>query len=99
MPNDLIPSRGGTLALGDWEAATDVRQARRPARRALVRIGGASIVAESALQHIGKLTAEEVELCRTHGPVIDARARMIVDRFTSLAAIEVGGLARWGGPR
>lgn len=98
MP-DLVKYQSPSLALRDRGAITDVREARRPARRALVRVGAARIVTEEAVKHIGELTAEEIEVCRRVGPGADARVRLVVDRFAVMAAVEISGLARWGEPR
>jgi hypothetical protein len=96
MSSALVPYKTRPLSLRDRRAVTEVREARRPARRAAARLDAAAIVAEVGLDNIERLTAAEVAVCLRQGALIDARAREVVDAYVSLVRREVLALG-WGG--
>lgn len=99
MSNDVIPHRPHPLGLRERQALGEVRDARRPARRAAARLDAAAIVAGVGLRNVEILTATEVALCKRQGAVADERARAIVDAYAQLAANELLGLSLGGGCR
>lgn len=97
MASDLIPYRRSPLALSERRAALEVREARRPARRAAARLDTAAIVARVGLTHVEALTAAEGAICNRQGATADLRAQMIVDAYCGLVVAELNGLALRGG--
>ncbi|HEY6729629.1 MAG TPA: hypothetical protein VI039_01240 [Solirubrobacterales bacterium] len=95
MPNDLIPYRS-SLALRERRAVSEVREAKRPARRSAARLDAAAIVTRVGLAHVEMLTAAEVAICNRQGATADLRAQMIVDSYCALVVSEVNGLALRG---
>lgn len=96
MPTNLIPYRTNSLALRDRRVVGEVREARRPARRAAARLDAAALVTRIGLAHVEALTATETAVCQRQGAVIDIRARMIVDGYCGLVVAELNGLALGG---
>lgn len=96
MSSELVPRRGGSLSLRGRQAVSEVREARRPARRAAARLDAAAIVARAGLAHVEMLTAAEAAICNRQGSLVDLRARMIVDSYCGLVVAEVNGLALRG---
>lgn len=86
----LVQYKANPLAPRGRRAVGEVRQAQRPARRALVQVGAGKLVAEAALEGLEELVAEEARVCREQGAVADARARLLVDAWTTGAAVQVG---------
>jgi len=96
MAGDLVPYRTGALSLRGRQAVSEVREARRPARRAAVRLDAAAIVARAGLANVERLTAAEAAICNRQGATADLRAQMIVDAYCGLVVAEVNGLALGG---
>jgi hypothetical protein len=96
MAADLIPYPRNRFALGERRAAVEVREARRPARRAAARLDAAAIVARVGLAHVETLTAAEGAICNRQGATADLRAQMIVDAYCGMVVAELNGLALRG---
>ena len=92
MASDLIPSSNRGLARPNRRTAAVVRGAQLPAKRATARIQAAAVAAHSGLVSAEILTALEVQAVKRQGPVMDDRARTIVDTFTGLVATELARL-------
>jgi hypothetical protein len=95
MP-DLVRFQPGLPSLHERRSASEVREARRPARRAAARLDAAAIVARVGLAHVETLTAAEGAICNRQGATADLRARMIVDAYCGLVVAELNGLALRG---
>jgi hypothetical protein len=93
---DLVPYKAHPLSVRGHRAVAEVREARRPARRAVARLDAATIVAGVGLRNVEALTAAEVEVCRRQGAVVDLRARMVVDAYTQLVVTELHRLSLGG---
>lgn len=89
MANDLIPYRSSPLSLQGRREIAEVREARRPVRRSVVRVQAAAHVAFVGLTNVEALTALEVEVCRRQGSLADERARRIVDGYAALVVTEL----------
>lgn len=96
MSTDLVPNRSGPLSVRGRRAVAEVREARRPARRAAARLDAAALVAGVGLCNVEALTAAEVEVCRRQGAVVDLRARMVVDSYAQLVVTELHRLSLGG---
>lgn len=96
MSSELVPFRGQPLSLRSRRAVAEVREARRPARRAAARLDASAIVARAGLAHVEMLTAAEAAICNRQGATADLRAQMIVDAYCGLVVAEVNGLALRG---
>ena len=96
MPTDLIPYSSSPLSLRGRQAVSEVREARRPVRRSAARVQAAALVAHVGMANVEALTSMEVQMARRQGPVIDQRAREIVDAYTGLVVTEIGLLALRG---
>lgn len=95
MSTDLVPRRSGPLSVRGHRAVAELRETRRPARRAAARLDAAALVAGIGLHNVEALTAAEVEVCRRQGAVVDDRARAVVDGYTQLVVTELHRLS-WG---
>jgi len=93
MSTALVPQESRPLSFQGRRANTEVRDARRPARRAAARVHAASLVAHVGMANVEALTAMEVQMARRQGPVVDQRAREIVDAYAGLVVTEIGLLA------
>jgi hypothetical protein len=91
--SDLIQYRSSPLALRDRRAAVEVREARRPARRAVARVQAAALVAHVGLVNTETLTALEVQAVKRQGALIDERAKAIVDTYAGVVTTELARLA------
>jgi hypothetical protein len=81
MPNDLAPYRSNSLFLRGRREIADLREARRPGQHALIRTQAGYLVATAGLIYLEELTEREVGVCKRCGPIVDERARSIVDGF------------------
>jgi hypothetical protein len=97
MPTtDLGPYSSSPLSLRRRPEVIDARDARRPGANALVRTQAGYLIARHGLACTEKLTRQEVEVCRRQGPLVDDRAREIVDTYvesvkTTLARLSLQG--------
>jgi hypothetical protein len=89
MSTDLIPYRSSPLSLRGRQEVAEVREARRPVRRAAVRVQAGAILAHTGLVYVEALTALETEICRRQGASVDERARRIVDGYAGLVVTEL----------
>lgn len=89
---DLIPSPGRGLARQSRRTAVVVRDAQLPAKRATARIQAAAIAAHSGLITTEILTALEVQAVKRQGPLMDERAKAIVDCYAGLVTTELARL-------
>lgn len=96
MANDLIPYRSNPLGLRERRAVAEVREARRPARRAAARVQAAALVAHVGLVNTEALTNLEVQAVKRQGALIDDRAKGIVDTYAGLVTTELARLALGG---
>jgi hypothetical protein len=90
--SDLVPYRTHPLALRDRRAVAEVRDARRPARRAAARVQAAALVAHVGLVNTEVLTNLEVQAVKRQGALIDERAKAIVDTYAGLVTTELARL-------
>lgn len=93
MPDDLIPYRGRPLSRQDRRAATVLREAQLPAKRATARIQAASIAAHSGLICIEVLTNLEVQMVKRGGAAVDDRVKAVVDCYAGLVTTELARLS------
>lgn len=94
MPRDLLPSRTQPFLRRDAaQAATVIREAQLPAKRAAARIQAAAIAAHSGLICTEILTAIEIQAVKRQGAVMDDRARAIVDTYAGLVTTELARLS------
>lgn len=96
MSSDLIPSQGGGLVRKDRRGAAAVRNAQLPAKRATARIQAAAVAAHSGLVCTEILTALEVQAIKRQGPLMDERAKAIVDTYAGLVTTELARLSLEG---
>jgi hypothetical protein len=96
MSSDLIPSPGAGLIRRDRRTAAAVRNAQLPAKCATARIQAAAVAAHSGLVSTEILTALEVQAVKRQGPVMDERAKAIVDTFAGLVTTELARLSLGG---
>lgn len=94
--SDIVPYRSNPLSLRERRAVGEVREARRPARRAAARLDAAAIVAGVGLAHTEALTVAEVAIIKRQGAVIDERARSIVDSYVVAVTNELVRLSLRG---
>lgn len=87
--SDLVRYQGGPLSLSKRRAAAEVREAQRPARRSVARLGAAARVAHVGMVNIELLTGLEAQMSRRQGATVDARASAVVDVYSSLVASEL----------
>ena len=92
MSSDLIPNPGGGLIRKDRRSAAAVRNAQLPAKRAAARIQAAAVAAHSGLVCTEILTALEVQAIKRQGPLMDERAKAIVDTYAGLVTTELARL-------
>lgn len=92
MTHDLTPYRDRALSRSGRQEAAVVRQARLPAKRATARIQAAAVAAHSGLVCTEILTALEVQAVKRQGPVMDDRAKAIVDTYAGLVTTELARL-------
>lgn len=98
MPHDLVRRRQ-TEALTpreQREVSRDLTEAQMPAKRAAAKIQAAAFTTHTALTCVEMLTNLEQQAAERQGPMVDARARMIVDQYTGLCATELAKLAMGG---
>ncbi len=103
MPNLPIRRPGGGSYLDRLQALAEQREhnrtelevlaTKRTAKVAAVRVQGAALVAHVGLVNIEMLSNLEVSLARRGGPMIDDRARSIVDSYTHVVGVTLGRLA------
>jgi hypothetical protein len=96
MPTDLVSYRSNPVSLRRLPEAVDARDARRPGAQALVRAQAGYLVARAGLTFTEALTAQEVAVCRRQGPLVDERARKIVDGYVGMVRAELALLPRRG---
>jgi hypothetical protein len=96
MPTDLVSYRRNPISLRGRPEIADARDARRPGANALIRTQAGYLIAKAGLTFTEALTAQEVEVCRRQGPLVDERARAIVDGFVGLVKAELALLPRRG---
>lgn len=70
----------------------DALDARRLGVNALVRTHAGFLIARHGLACTAELTEEEVEVCRRQGPLVDERARGIVDKYVKMVKTELDRL-------
>lgn len=75
------------------QEAAAVRAAQLPAKGAAARIQAAAVAANVGLVSVELLTGLEVEAVKRQGPVLDERARVVVDTYTRLVTAELSRLA------
>jgi hypothetical protein len=95
MPTQLVPYPSNPL-VRDRRAIAEAREARRPARRAAVRVEAAAHVALTGLVFTEALTSLEAEVCRRQGALVDDRARRIVDGYVHCVQTELALLPMRG---
>ncbi len=98
MPHDLT-RRGSGSGLSPRELrdqSRELERAQMPAKRAAARIQAAAYTTHTALTCVEILTGLEQQAAERQGPMIDARARMLVDQYTGLCATELARLAMRG---
>jgi hypothetical protein len=91
--SDLIPSSARGLDRHNRRTAAVVRDAQLPAKRATARIQAAAIAAHSGLISTEILTALEVQAVKRQGPLMDERAKAIVDTYAGLVTTELARLS------
>ncbi len=96
MPADLVPYRSNPLSLRGRREIADLREARRPGQHALIRTQAGYLVATAGLIYLEELTEREVAVCRRCGPIVDERARSIVDGFVAGVRTELSLLPMRG---
>ena len=96
MSTALVPQESRPLSFQGRRARIEVQDARRPVRRSAARVQAAALVAHVGMANVEALTSMEVQMARRQGPVIDQRAREIVDAYTGLVVTELGLLALRG---
>ncbi len=97
MPNaDLTQYSSSPLSLRRRPEVVDARDARLPGANALVRTQAGYLVARHGLKCAEKLTRQEVEVCRRQGPLVDDRAREIVDEYVGLVKTTLARLSLQG---
>lgn len=92
MSSEITPASGRGLVRQNRRSAAVVRNAQLPAKRATARIQAAAVAAHSGLVCTEILTALEVQAVKRQGPVMDERARAIVDTFAGLVTTELARL-------
>jgi hypothetical protein len=97
MPTDLISYSGTPLSLRDRRRdRAELREAARPGRHALVRVKAGYLITTVGLIYLEELTEREVAVCRRCGPIVDDRARSIVDGFVAGVRTELSLLPMRG---
>lgn len=94
--SDLVPYKASPLSFRGRREAADIREAWRPGRHALVRVKAGYLVATAGLIYLEELTEREVAVCRRCGPIVDERARSIVDGFVAGVRTELARLSTSG---
>ncbi len=95
MPSDLTRRRQAE-ALTPREQRQihrDLIAEQMPAKRAAARIQAAAYTTHTALTCVEILTGLEQQAAERQGPMIDARAKALVDQYTGLCATELARLA------
>jgi hypothetical protein len=96
MASELIPSSSRGLVRQDRRTAAVIRDAQLPAKRATARIQAAAVAAHSGLVCTEILTALEVQAVKRQGPVMDDRAKAIVDTYAGLVTTELARMTLGG---
>lgn len=96
MSTDLTRHRSDPVLLRHRPEVVDARDARRPGAQALVRTQAGYLIARAGLTFVEALTAQEVAVCRRQGPLVDKRARKIVDGYVGMVRAELALLPRRG---
>lgn len=96
MSSELIPASGAGLTRQSRRTAAVVRNAQLPAKQATARIQAAAVAAHSGLVCTEILTALEVQAIKRQGPLMDDRARAIVDTYAGLVTTELARLSLGG---
>jgi hypothetical protein len=92
MASELIPASGRGLSRPNRRTVAVVRNAQLPAKRATARIQAAAVAAHSGLVCTEILTALEVQAIKRQGPLMDERAKAIVDTYAGLVTTELARL-------
>lgn len=92
MPTDITPYRRDPVLLRRRPEVVEARDARRPGANALIRTQAGYLIAKAGLTFTEALTAQEVAVCRRQGPLVDERARAIVDGYVGLVKAELARL-------
>lgn len=94
MSKDLAHTQARLLAAREHRRlARHVAAEQVPAKRAAARIEAAAYTTFVALGNVELLTGFEVQACQRTGPMLDDRARAIVDAYAGLCATELAALA------